>query len=133
MKLNNITVGMWRDISNYLNYNFNKLSIVTSKLEYSICTVENLAFKGVFDSQSLLYTKYPSPEYGEYAFVLVEEGEGGEERTLFTVYLANKSGEWEELNGVYDPEVILSNYLEMVKLSSISDIDQDIEDYLNDR
>lgn len=126
MKLNTITTGMWKTIANYLNYNFNKLSIAADRLKDS-GNSENSAFKGVFSTEAILKNSYPDPEPGEYAFVLVD-GPGQED--LFKVYSAETGGIWTAQEGTYDPEVILTDYVRMIRLSSISDLSGDIRDYL---
>ena len=129
MKLNNITEGMWRDISDYLNYNFNKISIATNKLE-DIGLTENLSFKGVFESEALLKQEFPKPNKGDYAFVLPQEQE---EDIKFIIYTATSYGIWEQTDGDYDPEVILKDYIEVKRISEIEDLENDIKDYLNNK
>lgn len=118
MKLNTISEGSWTLIANYLNYNFNKLSVATSRLG----EIRLVSFKGVYTTEAELKSLQSNNVPGDYAFVL--EGE-----TLLRVYFTDLNHDWVTDGGVYDPEVILSDYIEMVALSNISQIDGDIEDY----
>ena len=118
MKLNTISEGSWTQIANYLNYNFNKLSVATGRLG----EIGLVSFKGVYTTEAELKSLQSNNIPGDYAFVL--EGEN-----LLRVYYTDLNYDWVTDGGVYDPEVILSDYIEMVKLSNISQIDGDIEDY----
>lgn len=118
MKLNTITEGTWTLIANYLNYNFNKLSVAASKLG----EVRLVSFKGVYTTETELKTQQSDSVPGDYALVL--EGED-----MLRVYYTDLNYEWVTDGGVYNPEVILSDYIEMVALSNISQIDKDIDDY----
>lgn len=122
MKLNTITDGTWTLISNYLNNNFNKLSVATNKLG----EIKLVSFKGVYRSEAELrnlQSSYNVP--GDYAFVLVvEDGE-----VLLKVYYVDMNYNWTTDGGTYNPEVILSDYIEMVALNNISQIDNDIQEY----
>ena len=118
MKLNTITEGTWTLIANYLNYNFNKLSVAASKLG----EVRLVSFKGVYTTETELKTQQSDSVPGDYALVL--EGED-----MLRVYYTNLNYEWVTDGGLYNPEVILSDYIEMVALSNISQIDKDIDDY----
>ena len=118
MKLNTITEGDWTMIANYLNYNFNKLSIATSRLG----EIRLVSFKGVYTSETELKNQQSKNVPGDYAFILDEEG-------LLRVYYTDLNYDWVTDGGVYNPEVILSDYIEMVSLSNISQIDNDIDDY----
>lgn len=118
MKLNTITEGTWTLIANYLNYNFNKLSVAASKLG----EVRLVSFKGVYTTETELKTQQPDSVPGDYALVL--DGED-----MLKVYYTNLNYEWVTDGGTYNPEVILSDYIEMVALSNISQIDKDIDDY----
>jgi hypothetical protein len=118
MKLNTISEGSWTLIANYLNYNFNKLSVATSRLG----EIRLVSFKGVYTTEAELKSLQSNNVPGDYAFVL--EGED-----LLRVYFTDLNYDWVTDGGVYDPEVILSDYIEMVALSNISQIDGDIEDY----
>ena len=118
MKLNTITEGDWTMIANYLNYNFNKLSIATSRLG----EIRLVSFKGVYTSETELKNQQSKNVPGDYAFILDEEG-------LLRVYYTDLNYDWVTDGGVYNPEVILSDYIEMVYLSNISQIDNDIDDY----
>jgi hypothetical protein len=117
MKLNTITEGSWTQIANYLNYNFNKLSVATSRLG----EIRLVSFKGVYTSDEDLYAMTDRTP-GDYAFVLENEG-------ILRVFYVNLNYDWVTDGGVYDPEVILSDYIEMEALSNISQIDEDIADY----
>ena len=120
MNLNNISTGTWNKISNYLNYNFNKLSVETGKLQ----GVTLLTFKGVYTSEIELKTLHGIPIPGDYAFVITENN------TSFKVYYANLNCEWITDDGTYDPEVILKDYIEMTVLTNIlTDLSRDIDDY----
>lgn len=121
MKLNTITEGTWNIIASYLNYNFNKLSVATSKLK----DVKLVSFKGVYTSESELKTSQNTSVPGDYAFVLVRESR----EALFRVYYTDFNYDWVTDNGIYNPEVILSNYIEVIALSNISQIDKDIDNY----
>ena len=121
MKLNTITEGTWNIIASYLNYNFNKLSVATSKLK----DVKLVSFKGVYTSESELKTSQNKSVPGDYAFVLVGENR----EALFRVYYTDFNYDWVTDNGIYNPEVILSNYIEVIALSNISQIDKDIDNY----
>ena len=118
MKLNTITEGTWTLIANYLNYNFNKLSVAASKLG----EVRLVSFKGVYTTETELKTQQSDSVPGDYALVL--EGED-----MLRVYYTDLNYEWVTDGGIYNPEVILSDYIEMVALSNIYQIDKDIEDY----
>ena len=118
MKLNTISEGSWTLIANYLNYNFNKLSVAASRLG----EIRLVSFKGVYTTEAELKSLQSDNVPGDYAFVL--EGED-----LLRVYFTDLNYDWVTDGGVYDPEVILSDYIEMVALSNISQIDGDIEDY----
>ena len=118
MKLNTISEGSWTLIANYLNYNFNKLSVAASRLG----EIRLVSFKGVYTTEAELKSLQSDNVPGDYAFVL--EGED-----LLRVYFTDLNYDWVTDGGVYDPEVILSDYIEMVALSNISQIDKDIEDY----
>ena len=118
MKLNTISEGSWTLIANYLNYNFNKLSVAASRLG----EIRLVSFKGVYTTEAELKSLQSDNVPGDYAFVL--EGEN-----LLRVYFTDLNYDWVTDGGVYDPEVILSDYIEMVALSNISQIDGDIEDY----
>lgn len=120
MRLNNISTGTWNIISNYLNYNFNKLSVATGKLK----GVSLVNFKGVYTSETELKSLQGSPTPGDYAFVIVNNN------SAFKIYYANSNSGWVTDNGVYDPEVILKDYIQMIALSNIEqDLKGDIEDY----
>jgi hypothetical protein len=124
MKLNFIeNDGLWKDFANYLNYNFNKLGIVTRRVD-EIGSAWLSSYKGAFRSLSELRNCYPNPLYGDYALVLSSG-------PLFVVYAADINGVWQMTDGRYNPEVDIRNYIEYVKLSSIHDIDDDIQSYLN--
>ena len=118
MKLNTITEGTWNIIANYLNYNFNKLSVAASRLG----EIRLVSLKGVYTTEAELKSLQSDNVPGDYAFVL--EGED-----LLRVYFTDLNYDWVTDGGVYDPEVILSDYIEMIALSNISQIDGDIEDY----
>jgi hypothetical protein len=120
MKLNTITEGSWTQIANYLNYNFNKLSVATSRLG----EIRLVSFKGVYTSNTELRTLQTDITPGDYAFVL--EGED-----MLKVFYVDLNYDWVTDGGVYDPKVILSDYIEMTALNNISQIDEDIEDYNN--
>ena len=120
MNLNNISNGTWNKISNYLNYNFNKLSVETGKLQ----GVTLLTFKGVYTSETELRTLQEAPIPGDYAFVITENN------TSFRIYYANLNSGWVTDNGIYDPEVILKDYIEMTTLTNIlTDLAWDIYEY----
>lgn len=120
MNLNNISSGTWNKISNYLNYNFNKLSVATGKLQ----GVSLITFKGVYISETELKNLQVNPEPGDYAFVVTENN------TAFKIYYADLNSGWVTDNGTYDPEVILKDYIEMTALSNIvNDLAKDIDDY----
>ena len=118
MKLNTISEGTWTQIANYLNYNFNKLSVATSRLG----EIRLVSFKGVYTTEAELKSLQSDNVPGDYAFVL--EGED-----LLRVYFTDLNYDWVTDGGIYDPEVILSDYIEMIALSNISQIDGDIEDH----
>lgn len=118
MKLNTISEGNWTLIANYLNYNFNKLSVAASRLG----EIRLVSFKGVYTTEAELKSLQSDNVPGDYAFVL--EGED-----LLRVYFTDLNYDWVTDGGIYDPEVILSDYIEMIALSNISQIDGDIEDY----
>jgi hypothetical protein len=118
MKLNTISEGSWTLIANYLNNNFNKLSVATSRLG----EIRLVSFKGVYTTEAELKSLQSDNVPGDYAFVL--EGED-----LLRVYFTDLNYDWVTDGGIYDPEVILSDYIEMIALSNISQIDGDIEDY----
>ena len=120
MKLNTITEGSWTQIANYLNYNFNKLSVATSRLG----EIRLVSFKGVYTSDAELISIQKDKTPGDYAFVL--EGED-----TLRVFYVNPNYDWTTDVGVYNPQVILSDYIEMIALNNISQIDEDIEDYNN--
>ena len=125
MKLNNITEGTWSKISNYLNYNFNKLSIATSKLKGVIL----VSFKGVYMSEAELKSKYTLPNTGDYAFVLTTEGSDAYFKVYYTSYR-----EWLTDGGVYDPEVFVAEYIETVDLEGdISRISKEKNEYNRDK
>lgn len=124
MKLNTITEGTWTTIANYLNYNFNKLSVATSKLG----EIRLVSFKGVYTSSDELITLQPSGVPGDYAFVL-EIIPDDDEVNLFRVYYIDLNYNWVTDGGSYVPDVILSDYIEMVAINNISQIDNDIRDY----
>lgn len=120
MNLNNISNGTWNKISNYLNYNFNKLSVATGKLQ----GVTLLTFKGVYTSDTELKTLQDTQSPGDYAFVITENN------TSFKVYYTDLNCEWVTDDGTYDPEVILKDYIEMTALTNVlSDLAEDINDY----
>lgn len=122
MNLNNISTGTWNKISNYLNYNFNKLSVATGKLQ----GVSLVTFKGVYTSETELKNLQADPEPGDYAFVITENN------TSFKIYYTNLNSGWVTDNGTYDPEVILKDYIEMTALTNVvTDLAKDIEDYNN--
>ena len=122
MNLNNISTGTWNKISNYLNYNFNKLSVATGKLQ----GVNLVTFKGVYTSETELKNLQADPEPGDYAFVITENN------TAFKIYYTNLNSGWVTDNGTYDPEVILKDYIEMTALTNVvTDLAKDIEDYNN--
>ena len=124
MNLNNISSGTWNKISNYLNYNFNKLSVATGKLQ----GVSLVTFKGVYTSETELKNLQADPEPGDYAFVITEDN------TAFKIYYTGVYGGWVTDDGTYDPEVILKDYIEMIALSNIvEDLAKDIDDYNNRR
>jgi len=120
MNLNNISTGTWNKISNYLNYNFNKLSVATGKLQ----GVSLVTFKGVYTSETELKNLQTDPEPGDYAFVITENN------TAFKIYYADLNSGWVTDNGTYDPEVILKDYIEMTALTNVvNDLAKDIDDY----
>jgi hypothetical protein len=120
MRLNTISTGTWNIISNYLNYNFNKLSVATNKLK----SIDLINYKGVYTSETELKTLHGAPVPGDYAFVIVNSN------SAFKVYYVNASSEWITDNGVYDPEVIMGDYIQMTALSNVEqDLRSDIEDY----
>ena len=122
MNLNNISSGTWNKISNYLNYNFNKLSVATGKLQ----GVSLVTFKGVYTSETELKNLQADPEPGDYAFVITENN------TAFKIYYTNLNSGWVTDDGTYDPEVILRDYIEMTALTNVvTDLAKDIEDYNN--
>jgi hypothetical protein len=118
MKLNTISEGSWTLIANYLNYNFNKLSVATSRLG----EIRLVSFKGVYTSLTELKSRQSNNVPGDYAFVL--EGED-----TMMVYYTDLNYDWVTDGGVYNPEVILSDYIEMVSISNISQLDNDIAEY----
>ena len=117
MKLNTISEGTWTIIANYLNYNFNKLSVATSRLG----EIRLVSFKGVYTTEAELKSLQSENVPGDYAFVLAGE--------RLRVYYTDQNYDWVADGGVYNPEVIISDYIEMTALSNISQIDEDIEDY----
>jgi len=117
MKLNTISEGTWTLIANYLNYNFNKLSVATSRLG----EIKLVSFKGVYTTETELKTLQPNNVPGDYAVVL--------EENLLRVYYTDLNDNWITDGGTYNPEVILSDYIEMIALNNISQIDKDIEEY----
>ena len=122
MNLNNISSGTWNKISNYLNYNFNKLSVATGKLQ----GVSLVTFKGVYTSETELKSLQADPEPGDYAFVITENN------TAFKIYYTNLNSGWVTDDGTYNPEVILKDYIEMTALSNVvNDLAKDIDDYNN--
>jgi hypothetical protein len=122
MNLNNISTGTWNKISNYLNYNFNKLSVATGKLQ----GVNLVTFKGVYTSETELKTLLGTPIPGDYAFVITENN------AAFKIYYADLNSSWTTDDGTYDPEVILKDYIEMTALTNVvTDLAKDIEDYNN--
>jgi hypothetical protein len=118
MKLNTISEGSWTLIANYLNYNFNKLSVATGRLG----EIRLISFKGVYTSLTELKSQQSNNVPGDYAFVL--EGEDA-----MRVYYTDLNYDWVTDGGVYNPEVILSDYIEMVSISNISQLDNDIAEY----
>jgi hypothetical protein len=120
MNLNNISTGTWNKISNYLNYNFNKLSVATGKLQ----GVSLVTFKGVYTSETELKTLQGTPIPGDYAFVITGNN------TSFKIYYADLNSGWITDDGTYDPEVILKDYIEMTALTNVvDDLAKDIDDY----
>ena len=120
MILNTITSGTWKTIANYLNYNFNKLSIATGRLK----GITLVTFKGVYLSETELNTKQPSPNEGDYAFVLINSDQD------FVVYYADSNEGWVTEGGIISPEVIIKKYIEMIALSTVeTDLRGDINDY----
>ena len=120
MILNTITSGTWKTIANYLNYNFNKLSIATGRLK----GITLATFKGVYLSETELNTKQPSPNEGDYAFVLINSDQD------FVVYYADSNEGWVTEGGIISPEVIIKKYIEMIALSNVeTDLRGDINDY----
>ena len=120
MILNTITSGTWKTIANYLNYNFNKLSIATGRLK----GITLITFKGVYLSETELNTRQPSPNEGDYAFVLINNNQD------FKVYYADSNEGWVTDEGIFSPEVILKKYIEMIALSNVeADLKSDINDY----
>ena len=120
MILNTITSGTWKTIANYLNYNFNKLSIATGRLK----GITLVTFKGVYLSETELNTKQPSPNEGDYAFVLINSDQD------FVVYYADSNEGWVTEGGIISPEVIIKKYIEMIALSNVeTDLRGDINDY----
>ena len=119
MKLNTISEGSWTLIANFLNSNFNKLSVATSRLGELKLT----SFKGAYTSETELKEKPPKSVPGDYAVVSSSPG------VLFSVYYTDLNYNWVTDGGLYDPNVILSNYIEMIALSNISQLDEDIKDY----
>jgi hypothetical protein len=120
MNLNNISTGTWNKISNYLNYNFNKLSVATGKLQ----GISLVTFKGVYTSETELKNLQGTTTPGDDAFVITENN------TAFKIYYADLNSEWVTDNGTYDPEVILKDYIEMTALANVvNDLAEDIDDY----
>ena len=118
MILNTITSGTWKTIANYLNYNFNKLSIATGRLK----GITLITFKGVYLSETELNTRQPSPNEGDYAFVLINK------ILKFIMQTLMKAGLLMEV--FFSPEVILKKYIEMIALSNVEvDLKSDINDY----
>ena len=118
MKLNTISEGSWTQIANYLNYNFNKLSVATNRLG----EIRLVSFKGVYTTETELKSLQSNNIPGDYAFVM--EGEN-----TLRVYYTDLNYDWVTDGGVYNPEVILSDYIEMVSLNNISQLDDDIAEY----
>ena len=120
MRLNTISEGTWFVISNYLNYNFNKLSVASSKLG----GVTLVSFKGTFASEAELKEKQPNPTPGDFAFVIVNNN------SAFKIYYTDLNIDWVTDDGIYDPEIILRDYIEMSVLSNVTeDLKKDLEDY----
>ena len=107
MKLNIIGEGYWSTISNFLNYNFNKLSVATNK--YGKVGLTNVHHKGVFINETELKTRFPNPEAGDFAFV-IEEQESSD-NIEFWVYIV-KDEFWYKLDEKYMPPVDETKYLE---------------------
>ena len=101
MNLNNISNGTWNIISNYLNYNFNKLSVATSKLQ----GVSLVTFKGVYTSETELKNLQELSNPGDYAFVITENN------TSFKVYYADLNSGWTTDDGTYGKKGFSINYL----------------------
>ena len=124
MKLNIISSGTWFKISNYLNYNFNKISVAAGKLK----NIKLVSFKGVYRSDTELKTIQENVIPGDYAFVIVDSNNS------FKVYYVNDNIEWVTDDGVYDPEVILGDYILMTSISNVErDLAGDIKDYNNNK
>ena len=120
MELNTISKGTWYTIANYLNYNFNKLSIAVGRLRGITITT----FKGVYISEAELNRVNPSPNPGDYAFVIINSNSN------FKVFYADLNEGWITDGGIYDPEVIIKDYIEMTALSDVvKDLEKDIKDY----
>lgn len=108
MKLNTIGEGYWSSIANYLNYNFNKLSVTTNK--YGKVGITNIHHKGVFINESELKTRFPNPVSGDFAFVIGDD-QTPESKIEFWVYVV-RNNFWHRLNEKYMPPVPQEKYIE---------------------
>lgn len=108
MKLNTIGEGYWSTIANYLNYNFNKLSVATNK--YGMVGITNVHHKGVFINETELKNRFPNPEAGDFAFVIGDDQPEGS-KIEFWVYIV-KEEFWFKLDEKYMPPVDETKYLE---------------------
>lgn len=104
--------GLWKDVANTLNYNFNEIFA-------DILGLENKTekSKGLFESESELKQAYPDPQSGYWALVF----NNGDSPTPFKIYVED-NGQWKNSGKTTSPSIPLAEYLRAEPITDLTEI-----------
>lgn len=100
--------GLWKDMADALNYNFNEISADILGLEK-----KTEKSKGLFKTEDALKLQYPNPLPGFWALV--------GETAPFQIYV-EEGGQWKPSGGTSSISVPLGDYLMAQQISDITEI-----------
>lgn len=100
--------GLWKDIADSLNYNFNEIASDILNLEK-----KTDKSKGLFKSEELLNSSYPYPSAGYWALVGIN--------SPFKIYI-EENGKWKDSGGTVTLDVPITGYLTSEKLGDLTEI-----------
>lgn len=103
--------GLWKDVANTLNYNFNEIFA-------DILGLENKTekSKGLFESETALKQAFPNPQSGYWALVFSEGG-----NAPFKVYV-EEEGQWKDSGKTISPSIPLAEYLRAEPITDLTEI-----------